>query len=382
MRTDICFIVPIYKGRQFVLPMCRQIEECAKNVDSKIQLHIINDYPEELIDSILTTERTNVTYSNNVTNIGIHKSRVKGLQETQSEYVVFLDQDDKISPDYLVSQIDKIELSNADVSICGAIEGSKEVYDDVNKLEYVSNLEYMTGKQNYAVSPGQALIKRDAIPVEWIEADLKKNGADDWLLWLCLLAKNKKIEPNSRNLFEHVVNGKNASWNSLEMISSQEEVVHYIQDKCVLEEHYIQNLNMLVQNERNRYISFLDKYRNNYLILDKWISFEGKKSFKDYLKENRWLRVAVYGDGMLGHVLIQYLLNDKSNDVECVGVIDKDFNKINERIPAYSLESFEEDVDLIIVTILSMTEDVLRQIQEKKKCEVKRLDELILNRNL
>ena len=57
----------------------------------------------------------------------------------------------------------------------------------------LNNLTFYLKSHNIIKSPGQCLIKRQCIPVEWQRYIMKTNGADDLFLWILLLEKSYKF---------------------------------------------------------------------------------------------------------------------------------------------------------------------------------------------
>ena len=78
--------------------------------------------------------------------------------------------------------------------------------------------DFIISVRNSIISPGQVLIRRDKIPAVWKNTRLSNNGADDWLLWLCMLGAGAELALNPEILFEHVVEGENESINAVHMI--------------------------------------------------------------------------------------------------------------------------------------------------------------------
>ena len=76
------------------------------------------------------------------------------------------------------------------------------------------------------ISPGQCLIKKNAIPQKWTQHILKKNGADDYLLWLMMLSNGKRLAINRKELYIHVDTGENTSASHEVMMASVREMVH------------------------------------------------------------------------------------------------------------------------------------------------------------
>ena len=137
------------------------LEENWKSVNKiepiSIEMVLVNDFPDEkleikeqLIKNISWIEITNKQ------NCGIHFSRVQGLLYSSGDYVLFLDQDDKISPVYIREQI--VEMESADAIICNGKNLSNLIYRNQEELNRAVEMkEYLKGN-NQIVSPGQVLL--------------------------------------------------------------------------------------------------------------------------------------------------------------------------------------------------------------------------------
>ena len=121
MERKVSVIIPIYKGNSFISHLAYMLEENWKSVNKiepvSIEMVLVNDFPDEkleikdrLMENISWIEVTNKQ------NSGIHFSRAQGLLHSSGDYVLFLDQDDIISPVYIREQI--AELGAADAIIC------------------------------------------------------------------------------------------------------------------------------------------------------------------------------------------------------------------------------------------------------------------------
>ena len=134
-------------------------------------------------------------------NLGIHKSRVNGINLAHGDYILLLDQDDSITDDYLKEQLNAIE--SADISVCNGYkeleQKKKIIYRDRIKFSLVKNPEIYLKAANQIVSPGQCLIKKSSIPTEWLNYTLQVNGSDDLFLWLLCLAQNNPLFSMKRN---------------------------------------------------------------------------------------------------------------------------------------------------------------------------------------
>lgn len=200
MRKVISVIVPLYFGKCYIKSMISRIERCADETkDYEIQLVFSNDAPEEMIENVYDSSRISIKIINADCNAGIHKARINGLQNSVGDYILFLDQDDEIKQNYFVSQLSKI--GTADAVVCSAVSGGRIKYNTDRPLDKAVSRKCMIEEGNMILSPGQVLIRRRAIPDSWTNHVMQQNGADDWLLWLCMHSENREFAINDEVLF-------------------------------------------------------------------------------------------------------------------------------------------------------------------------------------
>jgi hypothetical protein len=93
--------------------------------------------------------------------------------------------------------------------------------------------------RNLIASPGHCLIRRDALPAEWLENPMHVNGADDYFLWMLLFDQGARFALNERPVYIHrnSVEG-NLSFDLEKMLFSCREMVDllgcasYSKKKC------------------------------------------------------------------------------------------------------------------------------------------------------
>lgn len=199
-------------------------------IDSKIEVIFVND---KVDDEIIINEKIykyQIKLINNKKKQGIHKSRVIGLSNAIGKYILFLDQDDYISPNFLKSQISKV--SDYDVIVSNGFfgndnKGFKEIYSK-NELNKICDLKFYKA-YNRIISPGQSLILRESIPSFWKENILKINGSDDYFLWVLMLFCGKKFTINRDKIYIHYESNENTSNNVKMMADSSKEVVNKLE---------------------------------------------------------------------------------------------------------------------------------------------------------
>lgn len=236
----ISVIVPFYYGNSHIEHIVTNVEENAKYLqlkhpDVKVELIFVNDSPE--VEMEIENQKKESAESGiqikalqNDKNRGIHYSRVQGLKKAEGKYVVFLDQDDELDKHFLRMQFEAIREN--DVVVCNGVHkyDTHEVvlYKNRYQLECTKQLKkYVTIRQQIA-SPGQCLIRKEAIPQEWYRFIMQKNGADDYFLWILMLSKGRKFEVNGKVLYNHVITGENCSADLQKMDCSVDEMVELL----------------------------------------------------------------------------------------------------------------------------------------------------------
>lgn len=355
----VSVIVPIYHGKKYIENLIHQAEECQKKVKEDIQIELVlsNDDPKESLDEYISKNVEIVVLNTNV-NRGIQGARVQGLKQCKGDYVVFLDQDDSIYPNYVGSQIQAI--GEADAVVCRTINEGKLKYNETQPFEKLITKEYMLSKGNPIVSTGAVLIKRKSIPNEWIENLIRENGADDYFLWLCMVGKKQKFALNQEVLFERVVTGANTSLDSLKMMKSEQEMFAYLKGMQMFSDDIMNELQTAIDEKRLR---LLDKFRKMFFILNSMMQTEESgQGIWRFLKKFGIKNIAIYGAGYVGQRLYS-LLADTDINVECF--VDQNADYIEMPVKVCKFEEITNMVEAIIVTLADNPEKMVERLKEK-----------------
>lgn len=372
-------IVPIYRGQKYIVNLIKMIEAGIEKLGTNMAVEMIisNDDPEDVIEGDFFSKRMQIAVLNTDVNKGIHGARIAGLLHCTGDFVLFLDQDDWISASYFVSQMKKLEDSRADAVVCRAKENGREIYNASYSFEKTIDYMNMVSVGNMIVSPGQVLIRRNAIPDLWQHNILKNNGVDDWFLWICMLEQGRHFVLNEEILFEHRIEGSNLSWNSEKMLASEKEMLEVIKATAFLDKTKIQKLENLIESEQKRYIDILEKYRKMFFVYDKWMCMECHKgAVAEYLYGQGVKKIAVYGMGYIGTQLVNKL---QGTNVCVVGAIDRNAGFIEAAVPVVRLEEFDEDSDLIIVAVCGHTSEIVQDIKAGIDVPIITIEKLLKN---
>lgn len=340
----ISIVTPLYKGKKYIQRIISMVERniivCNYVLPCSCEIIFVNDYPGDSIseqDINYSSVIDVVTVIQNKHNMGIHRSRVAGLEHSKGDYVLFLDQDDQISDAYILCQLK--EIKNNDAVLCnGEFRNHKLIYRDAqHQKEAVDKIGYLKQK-TVIVSPGQVVIKRRSIPIEWTQVILEENGSDDVLLWIMMLEKNCSFAINPLVLYKHNEEGANASLNFVNMKKSVTELCCVLREKKVL---CGENLKLCVDALQGR----IHKYNLYIEILDNWHNILSNIEYE--CKSNCYKTIAIYGRGVIGEKLYTDLNNI---GIDISFFIDKDASLYMDSDEVFQLDRVNQVVDLVIIT--------------------------------
>lgn len=127
-------------------------------------------------------------------------------------------------------------------------------------------------------------------------------------------------------------------------------------------------------------IAFAERYRAYYELVNQWMSNKNKNhSLVNFLREKNINKVAVYGNGSLGKLLIHDL---QAENMEIVCIVDKGAKEIKtgNQIPIVPLKntSILSKADILIVTPIADYADVLEDLHENDiQMEIVSLEDVI-----
>lgn len=349
MQKSISVIVPIYHGGKYIQGLITQIEEGAEGIpDYKVELILVNDDPAEPISDTFVSDMIDIKVINTDINRGTHGARVRGLSICKGEFVLFLDQDDKLYKDFLVKQL--AAIGNADAVVCDVLHDGHMYYDVDRPLCKAITYESMLFEQCMIISPGQVLIRTAAIPDVWKKNIMHTAGADDWLLWICMLCAGKVLAANNEVLFEHRIHYSNASIDSTKMAESEEEVVSILERNGVLGEEELIKIKSAVSRVQLKRLRDNEKCKKMFRVLSDWMTVREQGILvADYLIEMRMHSVLIYGYGHFGRHLLAEL---QKSDIEVKGIIDRNAHYIDTDTMVRTLEDDIEAADAVIIAIL------------------------------
>lgn len=237
-KIKVSIIVPFYYGNQYLERLFNSVAEAYSMTNDLacFEIIVVNDSPEEQVE-IPESELTNKVIINEK-NQGIQVSRVNGLNASDGEWIIFLDQDDEINPMGLRKQLQLTKEADVVVGNCKYHLGKKDIvfFKNEKEMSYLLQEERFFTIRNQIPSPGECLIRKRCIPNLWKKQYLTVNGADDWFLWILLFKNNARFTCNPDIVYVHNdADGNNLSRNLIKMRESAQEMRRILVRECAID---------------------------------------------------------------------------------------------------------------------------------------------------
>lgn len=233
----ISIVIPCYNHGQYVREAIESVEQCSdKNL---YEIIVINDgstdsYTIEVMKQ-LEEEGYHVI---NQKNQGLARTRNNAIKAAKGEYILPLDSDNKIRPEYMYESI-KILDANTDIVM---VYGDAQFFGDTTKRQVVGpfNLQQIM-IENY-IDACTVFRKSAWEAAGGYDEKMPVMGFEDWDLWLNLSFKNYKFQYVDKILFDYRILGDSM----LRSVSTEKKKTLY----NYLNEKYKNYLNLNILNEK------------------------------------------------------------------------------------------------------------------------------------
>lgn len=141
--------------------------------------------------------------------------------------------------------------------------------------------------------------------------------------------------------------------------------------KCTSRDRQLFNLEELVRHNNEE----LQKYNYLFKTACQWVRLNNENhDVSDWINKRDWKKVAIYGMGELGTVLLEDL---RKKGILVEYGIDREKGKVCGDIPIYTVDEMPETVDGIIVTAITYYDEISRRINSKCKIPVVSLKDVL-----
>lgn len=217
MNKKISFIVPIYNVEKYV-EKC--VDSLIKQTYNNIEIILVDDGSTDrsanIIDNISKLDsRIKVFHKSNG---GVSSARNFGLRQCSGEFILFIDGDDYVEPEYAKYFYDLINSGKYDIAF------NSKCFDLVNKVKNNSDrkIEYYsydmiydiyTGKIGVGVAVWNKMYKKDFLDKNNIIFDENIWYGEGMLFNIICLTKTSKVIVGDNLVYHQVFNPKSAMRN-------------------------------------------------------------------------------------------------------------------------------------------------------------------------
>ena len=149
--AKVSFIVPVYNVEKYV-KQC--LDSISKQTYNNIEIIVVNDGTPDNSGKIadLCASKDNRIKVIHKINEGVSAARNDGLKIATGDYILFVDSDDYIEPDYTTYMLKLIESSKTDIAVslnCFNERYNKQIKED--KIEIYSQVEVLEAIYLYKI---------------------------------------------------------------------------------------------------------------------------------------------------------------------------------------------------------------------------------------
>lgn len=205
---SLSIITPFYNGEKYIEDLKKTVGKIAsRSIGVDVEWVIVNDSPWTKINrKHFLVEGVNVKIIDNKENIGIQRSRIKGIDNAKNDYILFLDQDDFVD-EKILEKVNKNYRREFDAYLFNGFDElkgmKKPIYKNIAHGLLATRKNVYLSDQNYIVSPGQCIIKKTAIPHHWMVCPLQKQGSDDYYFWILFFNDGCKMKYIDEKYYIH-----------------------------------------------------------------------------------------------------------------------------------------------------------------------------------
>lgn len=267
-QPSVSIIVPCYNQGQY---LAEALDSVLSSTFQDWECIIVNDGSTDNSADVATTfvERDSRFKLLHQHNSGPSAARNRGVHESSGEFILFLDGDDKIEPEYIGSGISFLQ-KHADCTLfyCKARTfGSEEKINNWNYTTYRNLLRYNS------IHCCSIIRRKDFDRIGGFDENMR--GYEDWEMFIRLLYHNDFVCQSEKILFNYRIHRHEGSVN-LQAIRRSKEIMEYIYNKnrAIYDEYFGSPIHSIrqayyLQQEMDKLLAS-QKYRIGSFMANPW----------------------------------------------------------------------------------------------------------------
>ena len=118
-----------------------------------------------------------------------------------------------------------------------------------------------------------------------------------------------------------------------------------------------------------------EKHLSLYLMMNQWVKIKQEnKSIADYLEQNGYKEIAIYGMNYVGETLLDELAN---SNIKVKYAIDKNADAIYSDIDVVTPDDELTEVDAVIVTAITFFDEIEEHLLDKMDCPILSMEDIL-----
>ena len=236
MNPRISIIIPCYNHGQYVREAISSVEKCTDK--SLYEMIIVNDGSTDAFTIEEMGRLANDGYHViNQVNQGLGRTRNNGIKAAKGEYILPLDSDNRIRPEYIYESI-KILDAHPEIAM---VYGDAQFFGDKSKRHVVGEFNLQNMMVENQIDACAVYRKSVWEAVGGYDEKMPIMGYEDWDMWMNMIFKNYKFHYVPEILFDYRVLG-NSMLRSIS-VSNKKKLFRYMDEK------YKSYLNMDIMNQ-------------------------------------------------------------------------------------------------------------------------------------
>jgi glycosyltransferase involved in cell wall biosynthesis len=224
MNPRISIIIPCYNHGQYVREAISSVEKCTDK--SLYELIVVNDGSTDpfTIEEMGRLASDGYQVINQV-NQGLGRTRNNGIRAAKGEYILPLDSDNRIRPEYIYESI-KILDAHPEIAM---VYGDAQFFGDKSKRHIVGEFNLQNMMVENQIDACAVYRKSVWEAVGGYDEKMPIMGYEDWDMWMNMTFKNYKFHYVPEILFDYRVLG-NSMLRSIS-VSNKKKLFKYMDEK-------------------------------------------------------------------------------------------------------------------------------------------------------